>query len=164
MGAISCTTMPRKKGLNKFEFRSRELEIVEDTRHIPTDDEWAALQEERKFLEKRNRGYIVEICQWILSIDESAANVVDSNGMNPFHYAISKGKTWEDGLDGLTKLVPWWPQSKEEKTDLYPFALAAAPECVQEDDSVDTIYELFRFDVSILQSTPTAENRHDASN
>lgn len=105
----------KKAEVNEEDFRKREEEFVDDTSRIPSDDEWAALQEERKRLEKRNRGQIVEVCQWILTIDVSAAHVVDSNGMNPFHYATSKGKTWNDGLEDLAKLVPCWPQSKKKR-------------------------------------------------
>jgi len=136
--------------VNEIEFREIESDIIEDENLDPTDQEWEALQQERNKLEKRNRGHVVKLCKWILTIHPPTASELDFHGMNPFHYAISKGKQWDTGLEDLVKLVPGWPHSREAKTGLYPFMLAATPEYSQ-GANVDTIYELLRFDASILQ-------------
>lgn len=102
-------------------------------------------------LEERNRGHVVEAC--VLCMEPSAAFVQDSEGMNPFHFAISKGKQWDDGLEDLAKLVPDWLHSREGSTGLSPFMLAAIPS-ISTDDDVSTIYGLLRFDGSILRNIP----------
>jgi hypothetical protein len=116
----------------------------------PTDEDQVTLQKRREVMETRNPGYVVEVCQWILCLDPSAAFVRDGHGMNPFHYAISKGKQWNACLKELARLVPEWPQFRATGTGLYPFMLAAATE-YSDDDDVSTIYGLLRFDGSTLQ-------------
>jgi hypothetical protein len=82
-------------------------------------------------------------------MNASAASVLDIQGMNPFHFAISNGKRWDSGLKDLAALVQEWPQASETLTGLYPFMLAATSECAQDD--VDTAYGLLRFDASTIQ-------------
>lgn len=124
----------------------------------PSNDVCAAWQQEREKLEKRNLGYMLEVCQWILSIDEATAFVRDSEGMNPFHFAMINGRQWDAGLKELATLVPDWPRSCESVNRLYPFMLAALSDdgaTALSDgaaiDDIDTIYGLLRYDCSILQ-------------
>lgn len=115
----------------------------------PTEDVLEESQKERARLEKRNLGHVLEVSEWILSIDPSAAFVQDVQGFNPFHYAMMMGKQWGGGLEDLAKLVPEWPHTRESASGLYPFMLAATPEHSTDED-VSTVYGLLRFDGSIL--------------
>lgn len=78
--------------------------------------------------------------------DPSLAFVFDDeDGLNPFHFAISSGKTWTNGLSELATLVPDWPH-RSTKFGLAPFQLAAS---LATDDSnagtIGTIFELLRY-------------------
>jgi len=119
-------------------------------RHDPTDEVSAMLQEEQARLEKRNQGHIIEVCRWILSMVPSSSLVYDSEGMNPFHFAISKRKKWTSGLQDLALLVPDWRHSRNKITGLFPFMSAALPQAAPGND-ISTIYEILRFDVSLMQ-------------
>lgn len=82
---------------------------------------------------------------------KKAAFVQDTQGLNPFHYALTMGQQWGTGLEELAKIVPEWPCTCESRSGLYPFMLAATPEHLKDED-VSSIYGLLRFDGLILQT------------
>jgi hypothetical protein len=127
----------RKRG---FGILSREYDLD------PSDDVMEEIHKEEARLEKRNRGHVVEVIEWILNMNPLGAFVQDDQGFNPFHYAMAMGKRWGDGLEDLAKLVPEWPITREGESGLHPFMLAATPKYSSNDDEVDTIYGLLRFD------------------
>ena len=57
---------------------------------------------------KQTQEKIGEIAAWKLKEDPTLADYVDSDGLNPFQYAVSVGKKWIDDLDVGTKLGPGW--------------------------------------------------------
>jgi hypothetical protein len=97
--------------------------------------------------QKQKLAKVGEIAQWILRKNKSLALSVDINGLNPFQYAVSVGKEWHSGLNIVARLVPGWAQPLENGS-LCPFAIAAYS-C----DDLDTVFELLRFDASVLTTT-----------
>jgi hypothetical protein len=97
--------------------------------------------------QKQKLAKVGEIAQWILRKNKSLALSVDINGLNPFQYAVSVGKEWHSGLDVVARLVPGWAQPLGNGS-LCPFAIAACS-C----DDLDTVFELLRFDASVLKTT-----------
>eukprot|EP00984_Skeletonema_dohrnii_P014015 scaffold5863_cov90-Skeletonema_dohrnii-CCMP3373.AAC.3 len=102
-----------------------------------------------------------EIAQWILKKEPTLAESVDNEGLNPFQYAVSVGKKWSEGLDVVARIVPGWTQA-QGKVGLCPFAIAGYA-C----DDVDTVFELLRFDSSVLSGyyvdEDTAQRDEDGS-
>jgi hypothetical protein len=72
---------------------------------------------------------------------------VDDHGLNPLQYAVSTGKKWSDELKTVASIVPDW--SHPGNGTLYPFLIAA-----HSGDDLDTVFELLKFDVSILTPQP----------
>ena len=88
-----------------------------------------------------------DIMKWILSKDNNLALSVDEHGLNPLQYAVSTGKKWSDELKTVASIVPDW--SHPGNGTLYPFLIAA-----HSGDDLDTVFELLKFDVSILTPQP----------
>lgn len=96
-----------------------------------------------QYLDKKKRR-VGEIIQWALTIDGDVASCTDKDGLDPFQYAVSKGKTWADGLEHVAKRVPGWTKPRGDAS-LCPFAMAA---CSLD---LDTAFELLRLDPSVLE-------------
>ena len=93
-----------------------------------------------------------EIARWILKKEPTLAESVDNEGLNPFQYAVSVGKKWSEGLDVVAGLAPGWTQA-HGKVGLSPFAIAGYA-C----DDIDTLFELLRFDSSVLSGYDVDED------
>jgi len=93
-----------------------------------------------------------EIARWILKKEPTLAESVDKEGLNPFQYAVSVGKKWSEGLDVVAGLAPGWTQA-HGKVGLSPFAIAGYA-C----DDIDTLFELLRFDSSVLSGYDVDED------
>lgn len=121
--------------------RGRNAGVDDDVPELPPDgiEEW---EKEKRKLQERNTSYQQQVISWILEQDASLAFVTDNDGLNPFHYALSCGKTWNSGLEYLANSVPEWPESATKK-GLLPYQFAAT--LVDEHGEVDTIYELLKF-------------------
>ncbi|KAK1733603.1 tetratricopeptide repeat protein [Skeletonema marinoi] len=125
------------------------------------------LGNEMFILEKNRRRQtqekVGEIARWILKKEPTLTESVDNEGLNPFHfqYAVSVGKKWSEGLDVVAGLVPGWTQA-HGKVGLSPFAIAGYA-C----DDIDTLFELLRFDSSVLSGYDvdgdTAKRDEDSS-
>jgi hypothetical protein len=85
-----------------------------------------------------------------LSKDNNLALSVDDHGLNPLQYAVSTGKKWGDELQNVASIVPAWSHPGNGTFD--PFLIAA-----HSGDDMDTVFELLRFDVSILIPQPGAK-------
>jgi hypothetical protein len=83
----------------------------------------------------------------ILSKDNNLALSVDDHGLNPLQYAASIGKKWSDELKTVASIVPAWSHPGNGTFD--PFLIAA-----HSSDDMDTVFELLRFDISILIPQP----------
>eukprot|EP00985_Skeletonema_marinoi_P015299 scaffold7870_cov80-Skeletonema_marinoi.AAC.1 len=70
--------------------------------------------------------------------DPTLADYVDSDGLNPFQYAVSVGKKWIDDLDVGTKLGPGWTHVGVPNVDmiLYLEIESNVNESVKQLDSV----------------------------
>ena len=62
----------------------------------------------QKRRQRQTQEKIGKIAAWTLKEDPTLADYVDSDGLNPFQYAVSVGKKWIDDLDVGTKLGPGW--------------------------------------------------------
>eukprot|EP00980_Cylindrotheca_fusiformis_P031104 scaffold25830_cov162-Cylindrotheca_fusiformis.AAC.5 len=122
--------------------RGRNVGVDDDVPELPPDgiEEW---EKEKRKLQRRNTLYQQDVITWILKQDPTLALVADLDGLNPFHYALSSGKTWSSGLEYLANSVPEWPE-RATKKGLLPYQFAATL-VDKEDGDVDTIYELLKF-------------------
>ncbi|KAL3939152.1 MAG: hypothetical protein SGBAC_006078 [Bacillariaceae sp.] len=101
-----------------------------------------AWNKEKHKLQVRNDMYKAQVITWILKDDPSLADVKDKDGLNPFHYALKQGMTWDAGLEALVNDLPEWAESYTSK-GLLPYQLAATQ--TRSDGEIDTIYELIKF-------------------
>ena len=116
----------------------------------------------KKYLKKKQEK-VGEVARWILNRKESLIYAVDNDGLNPLQYAASVGKKWNQGLSVVAKAAPEWAQQPGNGT-LSAFAVAAYSGA-----ELDTVFELLRFDASVLASnnmidTTTRENECAAEN
>ena len=100
------------------------------------------MDQEKHKLQERNDRFKKHVIDWILKDDPKLAYVKDKDGLNPFHYAVAQGMTWDAGLEALANDLPEWAESITDG-GLLPFQLAATQ--THEDGEVDTIYELIKF-------------------
>jgi hypothetical protein len=121
--------------------RGRNAGVDDDTPELPPGG-IEAWEKEKCKLQERNTGYQQKVISWILKQDPSLAFVSDIDGLNPFHFALSRGETWASGLAYLANLVPEWPVCATTK-GLLPYQFAAA--LVDHHGEIDTIYELLKF-------------------
>ncbi|CAJ1954667.1 unnamed protein product [Cylindrotheca closterium] len=101
-----------------------------------------AWNKEKHKLQERNDIYKAQVINWILRDDPELAYVQDKDGLNPFHYALKQGMTWNAGLEALVNDLPEWAESYT-KQGLLPYQLAATQ--TPSDGELDTIYHLLKF-------------------
>ena len=78
----------------------------------------------------------------LLSGEPKAAAVRDPQGQLPLHVAIMRGKTLEEGVEALVEAYPEALTMPDNRTQLFPFMLAASVGRGRGDAS--TIYALLR--------------------
>ena len=76
----------------------------------------------------------------LVSLNPRAASIPDSEGRLPFARAVESGKLWDEGLRSLLWAAPQALSTRDTKTGMYPFMIAA----VEHNASETTIYELIR--------------------
>uniref|UniRef100_A0A7S1Y3E1 Uncharacterized protein n=1 Tax=Grammatophora oceanica TaxID=210454 RepID=A0A7S1Y3E1_9STRA len=78
----------------------------------------------------------------------NAIRSLDNAGKLPLHHALESGKAWDaGGLSLLLKLEPRALSTRDHKSRLYPFQLAAS-----RDSKVDSIYSMLRADPEYIRS------------
>lgn len=100
----------------------------------------------------QSRVYIVSC---MVEAFPNAARVNDCTGRYPIHYALSAGYKWNDGLKQIFFAAPELVSSRDKRTGLFPFMLAAADEC----QCIDSIFILLRREPDLIraQRCETAE-------
>jgi hypothetical protein len=87
----------------------------------------------------------------VLRANLSAASISNSQGCLPLLLAVATHYySWEPTIKSLFAAEPRAVSTQDATTLLYPFAVAAAKESLDEADQLSTIYELFRADPSVL--------------
>ena len=76
----------------------------------------------------------------LVSLNPSAAKIPDSDGRLPFARAVESGKSWDEGLRSILWAAPEALSTRDTKTGMYPFMIAA----VEHNASETTVYELIR--------------------
>jgi len=76
----------------------------------------------------------------------TAASVKNGNGDLPLHYALKLGYTWDYCISSLAQAEPRSCCTRDRKSGLYPFMMAAT----SKSSDLDTSYEILRFDPSII--------------
>ncbi len=71
---------------------------------------------------------IKEILMTLLRFDSSASSIPDEEGRLPIHIAIENRITWSQGVENLLKSSPQALNTRDIKTFLYPFQMAAIGE------------------------------------
>ena len=96
------------------------------------------------------------------NLEQAKHPVPNSNGRFHLHYALEAGIGWKEGLEALIKVNPS-ALAERGPSGLFPFALAAAAtkhrnhgvpedkEAMEIDHHLTTIYDLLRFDPSLLR-------------
>lgn len=76
----------------------------------------------------------------LVSLNPRAAKIPDSDGRLPFARAVESRKSWDEGLRSLLWAAPEALSTRDTKTGMYPFMIAA----VEHNASETTVYELIR--------------------
>lgn len=131
--------------LRRKDSRGRTLlhfAIAFECKDLSCCEEQLSLEEKQEF-RGRNMAYQMEAIHWILNEKPSQAFAKDNDGLNPFHFALIRGKTWAKGIGDLVKVIPEWGY-RATPSGLLPFLLAATvprEPC----DELDTIYQLLKY-------------------
>jgi ankyrin repeat protein len=83
--------------------------------------------------DKMNKGGIVR-----------SARMADKEKRLPLHLAVESGRTWANGVEKITIAEPLALETRDIKTKMYPFMLAAIPSYKWDNTCFDTIYSLLR--------------------
>lgn len=108
-----------------------------------------------------NRSFdVLTKIQLLLRENPDAARVIDPKcNQYPLLIALSSGVLWNDGIESLIQAFPMTLSSRDAKTGLFPFAVAALPKqetmeccpsivaCLE----LDTIFNTLRADPSVLR-------------
>ena len=86
------------------------------------------------------------VLEILLEAAPETAKVRDPYGRLPLHRAIASGKTWSFGVKTLVEAHPEGIMTKDRKTKLYPYKLAAS----DSKSDCTTIYELLRSNPSLV--------------
>jgi hypothetical protein len=79
--------------------------------------------------------------RWIMSLSVDALSITNKEGLSPLDMLLWNGKTYEkDGLVDFVAMSPQWLRSRNKRTGLYPFQLAAS----SPNPDLSTIFELLR--------------------
>lgn len=62
----------------------------------------------------------------------------------PLHVAVESGRTWKNGIERIVDAEPLALETRDIKTHMYPFMLAAIPSYKWDNTSFDTIFYLLR--------------------
>lgn len=73
-----------------------------------------------------------------------SARMVDNEKRLPLHLAIESGRTWANGVEKIAIAEPLALETRDIKTRMYPFMLAAVPSYKWDNTCYDTIYTLLR--------------------
>lgn len=80
------------------------------------------------------------VIDMLVGLEPRAARIHDSEGGLPFTRAIESGKVWNEGLRSLLWAAPQALSTRDTKTKMYPFMIAA----VEHNATETTVYELIR--------------------
>jgi len=90
--------------------------------------------------QKYNRKILKKIITKLLQLYPRAARIRDTTGRLPLHLAAEAGRHWDSGMSALVEAAPKAVNTRDIRTNFYPFMLAAtAKNC-----DVDSIYGLLR--------------------
>lgn len=106
---------------------------------------WKKWQQQRK-------DKVGEVARWILKRNESLTYSVDNDGLNSLQYSASLGRTWDNNLSIVARIEPEWAR-QQQNGSMSAFAIAAHS-C----NDLDTVFDLLRFDTSVLVSTGWVDN------
>jgi ankyrin repeat protein len=74
----------------------------------------------------------------------SSARMTDNEKRLPLHLAVESGRTWVNGVENIVVAEPLALETRDIKTKMYPFMLAAVPSYKWDNTCYDTIYTLLR--------------------
>ena len=80
------------------------------------------------------------VIQILINLNPRAALIADSKGRLPFVRAVESEKSWDEGLRALLWAAPQALSTRDLKTGMYPFMIAA----MDHNASETTVYELVR--------------------
>ena len=80
------------------------------------------------------------VIQILINLNPRAALIADSEGRLPFVRAVESEKSWDEGLRSLLWAAPQALSTRDLKTGMYPFMIAA----MDHNASETTVYELIR--------------------
>ncbi|KAL3822441.1 hypothetical protein ACHAXA_007448 [Cyclostephanos tholiformis] len=106
------------------------------------DDDHQRRAERSRMKESQSKYEEPSVIDILLSGEPAAASERDPHGQLPLHLAIMRGKAWDDGVKALVEAFPDALTTPDNKTNLYPFMLAASVGRGRGDCS--TIYALLR--------------------
>jgi len=90
--------------------------------------------------------------------DASTARISNTQQRLPLHMAIESGRTMNNGVESILKAEPLALQTRDMKTRLYPFQLAAIPTFGWDNSNIDTIYSLLYAAPSVMDTFCTNSN------
>eukprot|EP00594_Rhizosolenia_setigera_P015288 CAMPEP_0178974824 /NCGR_PEP_ID=MMETSP0789-20121207/22728_1 /TAXON_ID=3005 /ORGANISM="Rhizosolenia setigera, Strain CCMP 1694" /LENGTH=270 /DNA_ID=CAMNT_0020663315 /DNA_START=150 /DNA_END=959 /DNA_ORIENTATION=+ len=127
----SCHSRGKKRGSDNFEFENTERDIYYNENEA---------QEGNQYICEKDRPFFLRRCEIISVLVHScvpSASYLSPDGDLPINMILKRGGVpWENGLREVALAAPDALSTRDKKTHLYPFMLAA----VKNINSVDTVY------------------------